>query len=245
MSKNKENNKNNNIPIFGIPLQTIKIQTDKVGFTPQQIQLMERQRKMLSEEGIQKAKDEFRQKDPIGYNLAQQQYAQHKSPTSEIIYYEDNKGNLRSGQTNAGAMSGTDPIASDVVLGITLNKPIQYVGNTFINKLLPSIMGYRKIYHGSKFDFPIDECIPYSRSNIGLHVTPNKKMAQKFGNVKEGYIPRKHDMETIDIWYNNYNWLNDEYLFSARPKTQFSTYDIVLPDTKRISLHKNMEQNLA
>lgn len=139
MSKNKENNKNSNIPIFGIPLQTIKIQTDKVGFTPQQIQLMERQRKMLSEEGIQKAKDEFRQKDPIMYDIAQQQYAQHKSPTSEIIYYEDNKGNLRSGQTNAGAMSGNDPLMQFYVEGVALGKPLGYIWNKGYQMIKPEL----------------------------------------------------------------------------------------------------------
>ena len=138
MSKNKENNKNSNIPIFGIPLQTIKIQTDEVGFTPQQRQIMERQRKILSEESIQKAKDELRQKDPIRYSVEQMREAQRKNPTSEVIYYEDDKGNLQRAWTKVGAMSANDPVAQFYVEGVALGKPLRYAFKP-INSLMRKI----------------------------------------------------------------------------------------------------------
>lgn len=52
-----------------------------------------------------------------------------------------------------------------------------------------------------------------SRSSIGLHVTPNKKIADSFNSgspVLEGYAP-KPKVETIDIGFNNYDLVNPKY----------------------------------
>lgn len=51
---------------------------------------------------------------------------------------------------------------------------------------------WKKIYHGSPFTFTWKEARNSSRSNIGLHVTPNKKIADSFNSgspTLEGYTP--------------------------------------------------------
>ena len=66
-----------------------------------------------------------------------------------------------------------------------------------------------KVYHVNRQGkyFPLQQARTGSPSNIGIHVTPKKEIAQSFNKrapVMEAYIP-KHDMETIDIWGNDYN----------------------------------------
>ena len=74
-----------------------------------------------------------------------------------------------------------------------------------------------KIYHGTQAkNFKnLKDARVASDVNVGLHVSPNKTMvSERFagqnGTIIEGYIP-KHNMETIDLGYNNYNLLSNNH----------------------------------
>lgn len=89
--------------------------------------------------------------------------------------------------------------------------------------------GYTKVYHvnnqGKKFD--LRQARTASENNIGIHVTPNKEMAQSFNRnapVMEAYIP-KHNMETIDIGANDYRLMSNNYVIDARPEYLGNYYD--------------------
>ena len=82
-----------------------------------------------------------------------------------------------------------------------------------------------KVYHGTRSPEFTDlrQGKPYSVGSVGIHVTPKKEIAQSFvsrgGHILEGYIP-KHNMETIDLWGNNYNLLSNNIRYKALPKGQ-------------------------
>lgn len=79
-----------------------------------------------------------------------------------------------------------------------------------------------KVYHGTNQGaFDLRNARTSSPNNLGLHVTPNKKISEKFvrgnnGAMMEAYIP-KYNMETIDIWANDYNLLTNNFILDARP----------------------------
>lgn len=85
-----------------------------------------------------------------------------------------------------------------------------------------------KVYHGSRENFNLNQARTASRNNIGIHVSPKKQIAEKFGEnggyVKSAYIP-KHNMETIDIGANDYRLISNDLKLSARPSESTSFYD--------------------
>lgn len=115
-----------------------------------------------------------------------------------------------------------------------------------------------KVYHVNRQGkyFPLQQARTGSPSNIGIHVTPKKEIAQSFNKrapVMEAYIP-KHDMETIDIWGNDYNLFSNDYKIQ-RTNGQFSwndprgkganiiNYSTTPTDTKRFNLIKKYGGN--
>lgn len=80
-----------------------------------------------------------------------------------------------------------------------------------------------KVYHGTRSpDFTdLKQSKPYSVGSVGIHVTPKKEIAQSFtskgGHILQGWIPR-HNIETIDLWNNNYNLLSNNIVYQAMPK---------------------------
>ena len=153
---------------------------------------------------------------------------------------QDSEGakQLRDNLSSISEMSPTNPIGA-TLFGI--GKGIQFGLQRLpeIQKILTHPT-WRKIYHGSPSTFTWKEARNSSRSNIGLHVTPNKKVADSFNSgspLLEGYAP-KPKVETIDIGFNNYDLINHEYTIQARPVNSGNYYDTVLPDTKRIQMLK-------
>lgn len=184
--------------------------------------------------------EQWKKEDPMSYNLKQMRTGTRQG---DFINYTDAEGK-RQRVPAATGMSGTDPVGSLVVETIATGKPtakiIEYIGkNLPILQKIITHPTYKKIYHGTKQKFNWNEARNFSRSNVGMHVSPNRKIAEKFagndGVIMEGYAP-KPTRETIDIWYNNYDLLNPKYRLQARPVNSGSSYDIVLPDTKRLTM---------
>lgn len=148
---------------------------------------------------------------------------------------------LKSNLSSISEMSPSHPIG---VALFGFGKGIQYgLQNLPVVQKLISHPTWQKIYHGSPFRFSWKEAKPYSKANIGLHVSPNKKVAESFSNnIIDGYAP-KPKRETIDIGFNNYKLLNDKYKFIARPKGGYDSYPTVLPDTKRFNMLKEAGAN--
>lgn len=201
-------------------------------------------------ESMEKMKTE----NPRKYNLMQQRIAARNSPHSEIIRYTDANGNVQT-STQVIGMSGTDPIGQMVVEGAVLGKPLQIVGKgiSYVTKRLPKIQKfithptYTKVYHGSNKNFQLKDAVPYSATNVGIHVTPSKKMAQSFvkgddASLKSAYIP-KENATTIDIWENNWRWLDKNHRFQARPKGSGSSYATAGNDELKFNLLKQAGAN--
>lgn len=151
---------------------------------------------------------------------------------------QDSEGvkQLRDNLSSISEMSPTNP-AGVTLFGI--GRGIQFGLQKLpqIQKMLTHPT-WQKIYHGSPFNFTWKQARNSSRSSIGLHVTPNKKIADSFNSgspVLEGYAP-KPKVETIDIGFNNYDLVNPKYTMQAKPANSGNCYDIVLPDTKRIQM---------
>ena len=151
---------------------------------------------------------------------------------------QDSEGvkQLRDNLSSISEMSPTNP-AGVTLFGI--GRGIQFGLQKLpqIQKMLTHPT-WQKIYHGSPFNFTWKQARNSSRSSIGLHVTPNKKIADSFNSgspVLEGYAP-KPKVETIDIGFNNYDLVNPKYTMQAKPANSGNYYDIVLPDTKRIQM---------
>lgn len=192
--------------------------------------------------------EQWKKEDPTSYNIAQMNIAMKRGDSNEIVTYTDANGNVKLIPKVVG-MSGTDPVGSYVVETVASVKPLQLVGKGVQYGLanLPKIQKalthptWQKIYHGSPFNFTWKTARPYSRANVGLHVSTNKNIAQSFSgnvnNIMEGYAP-KPKVETIDIGFNNYNLLNTKYPIQARPLKGYDNYDIVLPDSKRLEMLK-------
>lgn len=69
-----------------------------------------------------------------------------------------------------------------------------------------------KIYHSNRQGkhFPLYQGRNASSDNIGLHVTPNRSIAESFdSNPMSGYISSIPDMKTIDLGQNNYNLMSN------------------------------------
>lgn len=77
------------------------------------------------------------------------------------------------------------------------------------------------VYHGTKKPFVLKEAVPYSKDNVGLHVTPIKGIAESFkrkhnGTILEAKIPNRVDMETMDLGNNNYSLLDNNIIKGFR-----------------------------
>ena len=123
----------------------------------------------------------LKKEDPKEYNRLQKEKIRLLSPSSEIVYYEDADGKLAYGLGNNPGMSGTDPIARDVVLGIALNKPTQYLirktksflnPNTYTEDLI-KLLGDKKTSNGQMFKnrtFRVQEFEKYLKK-LGVDVS--------------------------------------------------------------------------
>ena len=83
-----------------------------------------------------------------------------------------------------------------------------------------------KVYHGNKrgIKFPLQEARTASVTDIGVHVSPNRNIAETMdytGNnaIMEAWIP-KHNMETLDLGANDYNLLSNDVYFPYIPITK-------------------------
>lgn len=91
--------------------------------------------------------------------------------------------------------------------------------------------GAVKVYHGNtKGDyFPLQEARTASPTDVGIHVSPKKEIAQSKNyqdtQLMEAWIP-KHDMETLDLGYNNYYLISNEAHFPYnRPGKTFTKFE--------------------
>lgn len=157
MSKNKENNENTDIPIFGLNPNVLKIKPNPNNLQQWQLDVQDRQRNALKNAELNKQK--LKEIDPIQYNLLQREIAKENSPTSEIVYYEDNNGKIRSSQTNAGALSAADPLMQFYLEGVAFGRPLGYIWNKtkpIRNTLLTgdpyTTLGGKFGYYGNWFD---------------------------------------------------------------------------------------------
>lgn len=118
----------------------------------------------------------------------------------------------------AFGMLGLGPAGEAIsnTVGWALNKTVAPA----LKKVLPKVLGYQKIYHGSPNKFSWKNARPYSEGSVGLHVSPRKEISnffkQRNGNLMEGYI-KKADAETIDIWGNDYSWLSNDIKYIKQP----------------------------
>ena len=81
----------------------------------------------------------------------------------------------------------------------------------------------KKVYHGSADKFDLRDARTASEGNIGIHVSPNKEIAESFalrnrGVINEAYMPG-HDATTIDIWDNDARLLSNAFKREARNYT--------------------------
>ena len=147
--------------------------------------------------------------------------------------YPDVKA-LRDNLFAIGEAAITAPTAVDDVVGLynIIRHPIQSY-KTMRNLVKDGWWFLKnpqatKVYHGvrSGNKFNIKDAKTASPMNIGLHVTPNKNIAKAFNKdvILEAYIP-KHNIETIDIGFNDYNLLSNKKVFPKRPKGSGSFYD--------------------
>ena len=73
--------------------------------------------------------ERLKKEDPQAYNNLQIQVARDQNPHSEVVMYTDAEGNHKTAtNTGAGFVSGTDPVARDIVLGAAMGKPLEWVG---------------------------------------------------------------------------------------------------------------------
>lgn len=129
---------------------------------------------------------------------------------------------LRNNLTTIGEATVTAPtMVGDVGALVTaVRHPVQ-TGKTIWKAGQDALWFLRnpravKVYHGtqSKKFTNLRDAKTASDVNIGLHVSPNKSVSEGFsgadGHIMEAYIPR-HNMETIDLGYNDYNLLSNNY----------------------------------
>lgn len=75
--------------------------------------------------------EHWKKKDPVAYNIHQMRTGRRRG---EFIYYTDSEG--KQVRMSAGiGLSGTDPVARDVVLGVIMGKPLQLAGNAVLHGL--------------------------------------------------------------------------------------------------------------
>lgn len=78
--------------------------------------------------------EQMKKEAPGAYNRLQINIAKNKTPNSEVVRYTNAEGKeATSTNTGAGYLSGTDPVARDIVAGVVLNKPLQWVGSKVVN----------------------------------------------------------------------------------------------------------------
>lgn len=81
----------------------------------------------------------------------------------------------------------------------------------------------QKVYHGSSQPFNLNEARIGSSGNIGVHVTPNKRIADTFadngGAIMEAYIARNPDAVVPDIGSNDYRFLSNNFIVPAKHNT--------------------------
>lgn len=78
--------------------------------------------------------EQMKKEAPGAYNRLQANIAKNRTPNSEVVRYTNAEGKeATSTNIGAGYLSGTDPVARDIVAGVVLNKPLQWVGSKVIN----------------------------------------------------------------------------------------------------------------
>lgn len=133
----------------------------------------------------------------------------------------------------AFAMLGLGPAGEAIsnTVGWALNKTVAPA----LKKVLPKVLGYQKIYHGSPNKFSWKNARPYSHGNVGIHVTPKKEISKFFqksdGHLMEGYIKKNANMETIDISDNDFRWLSNDFKYPKNP-VEKGGYHYTTPDDK-------------
>lgn len=97
--------------------------------------------------------------------------------------------------------------------------------NAGINKLnkYPNIVAklrhptYELNYHNTPYDFPIKEAWLGTEYDMGLHMTPNKQIAESFGGItKKIWIPKKRSWRTqsIDLHDNGVRHLSNDIQYN-------------------------------
>lgn len=130
--------------------------------------------------------ESLKRSDPESYNRLQIEIAKNKSPNSEIVYYTDAQGTPQKNITGAGAMSGTDPIGKDIMLGVALGKPLQWLGNKLFSKGLGKVKGLYAEKAQTVQDF--SETMPGVDNLKAMLKAPNFKPAPEVADLKIGDI---------------------------------------------------------
>lgn len=79
-------------------------------------------------------REQMKKEAPGAYNALQIAVAKSRNPHSEVVRYTNAEGKeVTSTNTGAGYLSGTDPVARDIVAGVALNKPLQWVGSKVVD----------------------------------------------------------------------------------------------------------------
>ena len=128
---------------------------------------------------------------------------------------------LRNNLANIGETAMTAPTVVGDITGVynIIRHPRQAI-NTIKDTLKDATYFIKnprakKIYHGSSNNFNLNEARMGSEGNFGLHVTPDKAMAEEFvhngGSLMEGYVTRKPDAVIPDIGSNDYRFLSNDF----------------------------------
>lgn len=154
----------------------------------------------------QQMMDQMKQDYPFEYNQMQIKNAKKKSPSSEIVTYVDADGNMKTAQNPAaGALSGTDPIARDIVMGTVVGKPLTVAGKAVYKALKPDkytklarvINNHVDIYSGNKPDIGhYKSRLPILKENFDRAVQnlDNINTMQAEGMLRNGRLIHQRDI---------------------------------------------------
>ena len=128
---------------------------------------------------------QLKESNPIVYNQIQMKSAQKSNPDSEIVKYKDSNGNIKT-TTNVKGMPGSDPIASDILMGIVLGKPLGFIFNK-------SVQLGRKLFDKSNYTQDIINL-------LGIHKTPYGLKGERNSILTslENYL-QKHGVDTKQL----------------------------------------------